>query len=64
MTIKEARNLNNDELNIEIRNALKALFDSRFKHSMNQLENTAQLRFLKHRIAQLKTVLNEKTKQA
>jgi len=64
MKITEMRELNADELNTHIEETHKALFGARFKHSMHQLDNTAELRQLRHRIAQLKTVLNEKSKQA
>lgn len=64
MKITEMRELNQDELNAQIEAARKGLFEARFKHSMNQLENTAELRQLRHRIAQLQTVLTQKAKQA
>ena len=60
MTIKEMRDMTAEELNEQINAARKGLFDARFKHSMHQLESTAELKQLKHRIAQLKTVLKEK----
>ena len=63
MKIKEMRELKVEELNEQITAARKGLFDARFKHSMHQLESTAELKQLKHRIAQLQTVLNEKGKQ-
>jgi large subunit ribosomal protein L29 len=64
MTITEIRELTADEIHSQIQDAHKALFDARFKHSMHQLENTAELRQQRHRIAQLKTVLNEKNRKA
>ncbi|WP_373532948.1 50S ribosomal protein L29 [Vampirovibrio sp.] len=64
MKITEMRELNQDELNAQIEAARKGLFEARFKHSMNQLESTAELRQLRHRIAQLQTVLTQKAKQA
>lgn len=64
MKITEMRELTPEELNAQIEEARKGLFDARFKHSMNQLENTAELRVLRHRIAQLQTVLTEKAKKA
>jgi large subunit ribosomal protein L29 len=64
MKITEMRELNQDELNAQIEAARKGLFEARFKHSMNQLESTAELRLLRHRIAQLQTVLTQKAKQA
>jgi large subunit ribosomal protein L29 len=64
MKITEIRELTVDEINAQIQDSHKALFDARFKHSMHQLDNTAELRQLRHRIAQLKTVLNEKSRKA
>ena len=60
MKISEMRELAQDELNTQIESANKALFEARFKHTLHQLESTADLSQLRHRIAQLKTVLNEK----
>ena len=64
MKITEIRELTEDEISTQIQDAHKALFDARFKHSMHQLDNTAELRQLRHRIAQLKTVLTEKSRKA
>ncbi len=63
MKITEMRELTQDELNTQIENARKALFGARFKHSMNQLESTSELRQLRHQIAQLQTVLTQKAQQ-
>lgn len=63
MKITEMRELTQDELNTQIVNARKALFEARFKHSMNQLESTAELRQLRHQIAQLQTVLTQRAQQ-
>ena len=64
MKITEIRELTVDEINFQIQETNKALFDARFKHSMHQLDNTAELRLLRHRIAQLKTVLSDKSRKA
>ena len=64
MKITELRDLNADELSSKIQEANKALFEARFKHSMHQLENTAELRQLRHQIAQIRTVLQEKSQRA
>lgn len=60
MKIADMRELNADELNAQIEAARKELFEARFKHSMHQLESTAILSQLKHRVAQLQTVLSQK----
>jgi len=64
MKITEMREMTADELKAQIEAAHKAMFEARFKHSMHQLESTASMGQMKHRIAQLKTVLNQKTQQA
>jgi len=64
MKTVEIRELSIDELTSGIEEAHKSLFEARFKHSMHQLENTAELRQLRHQIAQLKTVLQEKSQEA
>jgi len=61
MKLAEIRELNQDELNAQILGAQKELFEARFKHSMHQLDDTDALRRLRHRIAQCKTVLAEKS---
>jgi large subunit ribosomal protein L29 len=63
MKIAEMRELTEDELNAQIDLARKSLFEARMKLSLHQLENTAELSQLKHRIAQLKTVLSEKRRK-
>lgn len=60
MKITDMRDLTVEEINQQVEEARKELFGARIKHSLQQLENTAQLRLLKHRVAQLKTVLKEK----
>jgi large subunit ribosomal protein L29 len=60
MKINDMRELPLDELRQQVEDARKELFTSRMKHAVQQLENTAQLRMIKHRIAQLNTVIQEK----
>lgn len=63
MKITEMRELTAAELNAQIDTARKELFEARFKHSLQPLDNTAILSQLKHRIAQLQTVLSEKARK-
>lgn len=60
MKISEMRDLPLEELQQQVEDARKELFTSRMKHAVQQLENTSQLRLIKHRIAQLNTVIREK----
>lgn len=62
MTITEMREMSNTELLEKLDTISKEIFQLRFKKSLHQLENPAQIRTLKHQYAQLKTVLNEKSK--
>ncbi len=63
MSTAELRELNIDELQLKVAEARKELFELRFKHSLHQLENTAQLPKLKREVARLRTILNEKSRQ-
>jgi len=60
MSIAEIREMTLNELDIQLKETYKALFDARFKQSLRQLDDSALLRRLRHRIAQIKTVLREK----
>lgn len=64
MKFAEMLELTSEELNTQIQDTNKALFDARFKHAMHQLDNPAEMGRLRHQLAQLKTVLNQKFKQA
>jgi large subunit ribosomal protein L29 len=63
MKASEIRALSETDIQQKIEEARKELFDLRFKKALHQLDNPAQLRALKHRVAQLKTVLAEKQQQ-
>ena len=60
MKIAEMRELTVAELEQKIQESHQELFGARMKLSLQQLDNTAQLRLVKHRVAQLKTVIREK----
>lgn len=62
MNITEMRELSAEDLLEKLDGVSKEIFQLRFKKSLHQLENPAQIRTLKHQYAQLKTVLNEKKK--
>lgn len=64
MKFSELQALSTEELNAQVQENNKALFDARFQLALNQLENTAEVGRLKNRLSQLKTVLNQKLKQA
>ena len=48
------------ELNDKVVELKKELFNLRFQHAVNQLENPHQIAEVKHDIARVMTVLNEK----
>jgi large subunit ribosomal protein L29 len=64
MKFSELQALSTEELNAQVQESNKALFDVRFQLALNQLENTAEVGRLKNRLSQLKTILNQKLKQA
>lgn len=58
---KELRELTTEELEHEVREATQALFNLRVQTaSGQQLDNVKRFRELRHDIARMKTVLNEK----
>lgn len=61
MNIQEMRDLTEDELQKSLEANRKELFDLRFKKALHQLDNPAQLSQMRHRVAQIKTVLREKS---
>jgi large subunit ribosomal protein L29 len=53
------RGLSESELNAKLKEAKEELFKLRFQLAIRQLENTAQIGEVRHRIAMLQTVLRE-----
>jgi len=60
MQAKELRNMSAAELETKLQELKKELFNLRFQHAVNQLENPHQIAEVKHDIARVMTVLNEK----
>lgn len=58
----ELKNKSTDELNIELVNAKKELFNLRFQNATNQLSNTARIREVRKNIARIQTVITQKQK--
>lgn len=63
MKLAEIREKTVDEIKEEVINLRKKLFDLRLQKSLHKLENTSLISTTKKIIAQLKTVLQEKTKE-
>ena len=60
MKVDELRILEADELGVRLRTARRELYELRFKHAVGQLENSSQIRKVRHDIARIMTVLRER----
>ncbi|HEY9796477.1 MAG TPA: 50S ribosomal protein L29 [Leptolyngbyaceae cyanobacterium] len=58
--IKEVRNLSDQELADEILAAKRELFELRMQKATRRLEKPHQFRHIRHRIAQMMTVVRER----
>ncbi len=58
--INEIRDLTNDELNLKLDELKAELFNLRFQHATNQLDNPKVITEVKRTIAQIKTILRER----
>lgn len=64
MRARELRELTREELEHETREAVQALFNLRMQAAGGQqIDNVKRFRELRHDIARIKTVLNEKKRQ-
>ncbi|MBQ1397628.1 MAG: 50S ribosomal protein L29 [Clostridia bacterium] len=59
MKISEIRDMSVDDLNKKLAELKDELFNLRFQHAVNQLENPMRLKVVKKDIARIKTVLRE-----
>lgn len=59
-SVKEIRDLSNEELLAKAADLKKELFNLRVQQAMGQIENPMRLRILRRDIAKTKTVLKEK----
>ena len=64
MNAAELRGKTPDELRKELESLKKEAFNLRFQAATGQLENTARMRTVKRDAARVKTILNEKAKEA
>ena len=58
--IEELKSKSVDELNTELVDAKKELFNLKFQNATNQLENTSRIKEVKRNIARIQTVMAEK----
>ena len=62
MKMNELRNMSAAELTAKVKELKAELFNLRFQHAINQLENPMRLNAVKKEIARIKTVLNSMDK--
>jgi large subunit ribosomal protein L29 len=64
MKAKDVKAKTTDELNAELEQLTKEVFNLRFQKASGQLENTARVRDARRTIARIKTVLGERQRAA
>jgi len=60
MKVDELRVLEGDELSGRLKTARRELYELRFKHAVGQLENSSEIKKVRHNIARIMTVLSER----
>jgi large subunit ribosomal protein L29 len=60
MNVEKVREMNDLELQAELKKLKTELFNLRFQHVTGQLENPIKLRDIKRDIARVKTIIREK----
>ena len=60
MKTNELRNMSAAELTTKLKELKAELFNLRFQHAINQLENPHKIADVKKDIARVKTIINEK----
>ena len=60
MKAEEIRSMSAEQLNDKLKELKGELFNLRFQHAINQLENPHKIADVKHDIARVMTVLREK----
>ena len=60
MKVKELREMTAEQLASKLADLKKELFNLRFQHAINQLDNPHKIADVKHDIARVMTVLREK----
>lgn len=62
--VEELRSQSVAELNAQLVDAKKELFNLRFQNATNQLDNTGRIREVRKNIARIQTIMTEKAKVA
>lgn len=60
--VEDLKNTSVAELNAQLVEAKKELFNLRFQNATNQLENTARIKEVRRNIARIQTVITEVAK--
>lgn len=60
--VEELKNKSAEELQSELVDAKKELFNLRFQNATNQLDNTARIKDVRKNIARIQTVITEKAR--
>lgn len=60
MKAKELRDMTSDELNAKLKELKGDLFNFRFQHAINQLDNPHKINAVKKDIARIMTILHQK----
>ena len=63
MKVKELREMSGEQLKAKLAELKKELFNLRFQHAINQLDNPHKMTEVKHDIARVMTVLQEMKKE-
>ena len=64
MKAQELRELSSEQLDSKLKELKHELFNLRFQHAINQLDNPHKISEVKHDIARVMTVLHEKSANA
>ena len=62
--VEDLKNTSVAELNAQLVEAKKELFNLRFQNATNQLENTGRIKEVRRNIARIQTVISAKSKAA
>jgi len=64
MNAQELRDKTPDQLREQLASLKKEAFNLRFQQATGAMENTSRMRMVRRDVARVKTVLNEKARQA
>lgn len=64
MKAKEIRKLSNEEILAKLMDAREELMKLRFQKVSGQLTDTSRIKMLRHEIARMETILNERARAA